>query len=558
MTPEIVTVTAAGLCRSFTGFPILPSRGTSCLSSVTIASTVVSQTMGESLPSSLLVVGIGADGWSRAARAPPASGSAPPRCSSPAPGCRRWCPRSPGQVREELPSPLRAGLRELMASYAGRSVVVVASGDPMVSGIGSTLVDLFGPEAVEVLPAVSSVALARARMRWSAESSQVVSLVARDPHLLLRQLAPGHRVLVLSSDETHTGVRGRAADVVRLRRLAGGRARRPRRRPRSRAPRGRPRPGRPTSPRLNVIALELDGPVIGSWAAGLPDDAFGNDGQLTKRDLRAGALARLAPQPGQLLWDVGAGAGSVGIEWMRAHPRCRAIAIEADEDRADPDRAQRPPPRRPAPRGGARPRTRTRSPTCPTRTRSSSAAVRPRPGCSTTCLARLRPGGRLVVHGVTLETETLLARLYAEHGGELTRHSVEHAAPIGSFTGWTPARAVTMWALDREGPVTVHFVGAGPGAADLLTLRAATLLSEAEVVLYPGTYLDEGFLVHVSPDAELVDTQDLDLDQIMARLHRGRPGRARGGAAGLRRPVGVLRADRADPPARRGRGARGT
>ena len=66
--------------------------------------------------------------------------------------------------------------------------------------------------------------------------------------------------------------------------------------------------------------------------------------------------------------------------------------------------------------------------------------------------------------------------------------------------------------------MTVRFVGAGPGAADLLTLRAATLLAEADVVLYPGTYLDEGVLGHCSPDADLVDTQGLDLDQIMRHL----------------------------------------
>ena len=100
-----------------------------------------------------------------------------------------------------------------------------------------------------------------------------------------------------------------------------------------------------------MVALELAGPVVGSRTAGLPDDAYEHDGQLTKRDLRASALARLAPQPGQLLWDVGAGAGSVGIEWMRAHPTCRGVAVEARRRAGGPDRAQRGPPRRPRPRG---------------------------------------------------------------------------------------------------------------------------------------------------------------------------------------------------------------
>jgi len=66
--------------------------------------------------------------------------------------------------------------------------------------------------------------------------------------------------------------------------------------------------------------------------------------------------------------------------------------------------------------------------------------------------------------------------------------------------------------------MTVHFVGAGPGAADLLTVRATRLLAAADVVLYPGTYLDPDVLTHCSPHAELVDTQGLDLDQIVVRL----------------------------------------
>jgi precorrin-6B C5,15-methyltransferase / cobalt-precorrin-6B C5,C15-methyltransferase len=159
-------------------------------------------------------------------------------------------------------------------------------------------------------------------------------------------------------------------------------------------------------------------------------------------------LARLLPAPGQLLWDVGAGAGSVGIEWMRAHPSCRAIAVEADAQRAEriignarslgvpalhvicgaaPDAlGELATPDAVFIGGGA-----------------SRAGVLPR------CLEALRGGGRIVVHGVTVETEAVLAAAYAEHGGELTRIHVEHAAPVGSFTGWTPARAVTQWAFTK-------------------------------------------------------------------------------------------------------------
>lgn len=203
-----------------------------------------------------------------------------------------------------------------------------------------------------------------------------------------------------------------------------------------------------SSPALNVIAVEVIGNGLASWAAGLPDDAFENDGQLTKRDLRASALARLMPAPGQLLWDVGAGAGSVGIEWMRANSTCRTIAVESDPERAAriarnahalgvPD-LQVVQGRAPSALAGLE---------APDAIFIGGGATRD--GVLDTCIAALKPGGRLAIHGVTLETEVLLAKAYADHAGELTRVGVETAAPVGTFTGWTPARTVTQWAWDK-------------------------------------------------------------------------------------------------------------
>ncbi|WP_435742264.1 precorrin-6y C5,15-methyltransferase (decarboxylating) subunit CbiE [Nocardioides sp. SYSU DS0663] len=389
------------------------------------------------------VVGIGADGWSGMPEPVRARLLAADVVLG---GARHLAllPAVAGQVREAWGTPFRDGLRRLLAEHAGARLVVLASGDPLVSGVGTTVVDLVGAEAVEVVPAVSSVALARARMGWSAESAAVVSLVGRDARAVLRELAPGRRVLVLSSDERTPG------EVARLltdhgyggsRLVVLGDL-------------GAPEESRVEStaarwsgggPRLHVLALELAGPVVGSWVAGLPDEAFEHDGQLTKRDLRAVALARLAPQPGQLLWDVGAGAGSVGIEWMRAHATCRTVAVEADPVRAE----------RVARNAGA-----LGVPALAVVTGRAPDALADlpdpdavfvgggatAPGLLDLCRERLRPGGRLVVHGVTLETEAVLAAAHAAHGGELTRVAVEHAAPIGSFTGWTPARTVTQWA----------------------------------------------------------------------------------------------------------------
>ncbi|WP_327344884.1 precorrin-6Y C5,15-methyltransferase (decarboxylating) subunit CbiT [Mycolicibacter icosiumassiliensis] len=181
----------------------------------------------------------------------------------------------------------------------------------------------------------------------------------------------------------------------------------------------------------------------------MPDDAYDHDGQLTKRDLRAAALARLSPAPGQLLWDVGAGAGSVGIEWMRAHPTCRAVAVEANGTRAQRISDNACNLGVPALQvvHGAAPQVLADLP-APDAVFIGGGLSRA--GVLAACLAALAPGGRLVAHGVTLETEALLAAAYREHGGELTRIQVEHAAPLGSFTGWTPARAVTQWALTRS------------------------------------------------------------------------------------------------------------
>lgn len=397
--------------------------------------------------SAVTVIGIGADGWSGL---PTAQRERVLAAEVVLGGARHLAmlPDVTDQVREPWPSPLREGLPALLWKYDGRRVVALASGDPFVSGIGGTLVGLLGRSAVAVEPAVSSVALARARMGWDSESVEVISLVGRDLHAVLRALAPGHRLVVLSSDAgtpeqvaalltgagygastmTVLGDLG-SRDETRLATTAaewGGRA-----------------------AQLNVVALDLVGPVIGGRSAGLPDDAFEHDGQLTKRDLRASAMARLAPTPGALLWDVGAGAGSVGIEWMRADPTCRAIAVEDN-----PERVARIARNAQALGVPALRVVEGRAPQALEGLSSPDAIFigggATADGMIENALAALGPDGRLVVHGVTVETEAVIAAAHRRHGGELTRHQVETAAPIGTFTGWTPARTVTQWAFAKE------------------------------------------------------------------------------------------------------------
>ena len=462
----------------------------------------------------IVVVGIGAGGWDEI----PSRHQQLIRDSPVLLGGKRHLDLVPdiaGQRREPWPSPLRDGLPTLLESLPDGDVVALASGDPLVSGIGTTLISLIGPESVRIEPAVSSVALARARMGWAAESCAVVSLVGRDVSLVAREVAPGRRILALSSDETSPaaianllvtasfgassmtvlGDLGASTETAQTA-LAGA--------------------WDGESPRLNVVAIECVGDRVGfdtdplvprgsgstnaapvdpqppsvepteplcdrarpagelarpdrpsegaperseggeavsrptrsfptTWSPGLPDDAFEHDGQLTKRDLRASALARLAPTPGEHLWDVGAGAGSVGIEWMRAHPTCTTTAVESH-----PERAAR------IARNAAHlgvPGLRVvegRAPDALADLPAPDAIFigggATRPGVLDACLAALRPGGRIVVHGVTLETEQLLARQHAERGGELTRISVESVDSIGTFRGWAPQRTVVQWA----------------------------------------------------------------------------------------------------------------
>jgi precorrin-6Y C5,15-methyltransferase (decarboxylating) len=390
----------------------------------------------------ITVVGIGVDGWSGLDATRRAAVEAADVVLG---GDRHLALMPPGVTAEHVswPSPLRDGLPALLDELEGRRVVALASGDPLTAGIASTFIELLGADNVTVLPATSSVTLARARLGWPAETVTVL----REYRELPRHLSPGNRILVLSADASTPEHAARLltesgfgdSDVTVLENLGADNERRVD---------GVASQWQPGAGPLNVIAITCRGAEGLSWTPGLPDDAFDHDGQLTKRDLRASALARLAPAPGQLLWDIGAGAGSIGIEWLRAHPTCRAVAVEARGDRA----------KRAAENAvrlgvgslrvviGHAPEALVDLPT-PDAVFVGGGATDD--GVLDAAWAALRPGGRLVVHGVTLETERVLTDRHAQLGGELTRHHVEHAGPIGSFTGWKPARAVVQWAVSK-------------------------------------------------------------------------------------------------------------
>jgi precorrin-6Y C5,15-methyltransferase (decarboxylating) len=352
-------------------------------------------------------------------------------------------PAVAAQQRLPYPSPLRDGLPALLNQVTGRRIVALASGDPLLAGIGSTLIELLGSSGVRIHPAVSSVALARARMGWPEESTQLLRLRGGDLDLVRRYLFPGRRLIILSRDADSPGAvaqlltdEGFGESMITVLGDLDAETE-------SRidvAARDWIGP----APALNVICVACMGTgAAASLAPGLPDESFDHDGQLTKRDLRASAMARLMPRPGELLWDVGAGAGSIAIEWLRSDPGCRAVAIERNLDRVKRIR-------RNAEALGA-PGLEVLHGEAP-----AALASLPLPnavfvggGGTTETLDRswaaLRPGGRLVVHAVTQETEMILVGSWRRYSGELSRLSVERLEPIGRYHGWRPARTVVQW-----------------------------------------------------------------------------------------------------------------
>jgi len=345
--------------------------------------------------------------------------------------------------RQLWPSPF--SLAPVLASR-GEPVCVLASGDPMFFGVGASLARQIPADEMLILPAPSSCSLAAARMGWALQDTLTLSVVARPVAALNAHWASGVRLLVLSNDGQSPAaiagqLRERGFGPSRLSVLEhlGGAAER-------RIDGVANDWNDPLIADLNLIAIDcIAAPDTArlSRLAGLPDSAFQHDGQLTKRDVRAITLARLAPTPGELLWDVGAGSGSIGIEWMRAHPGCRALAIEADEGRQcliEHNRDALGVPGLQLIRGSA--------------PQALQGLERPdamfigggvtREGVLEACWTALKPGGRLIANAVTLQSEMTLMGWRELHGGELTRIHIAQAQPLGDFDTWRQALPITL------------------------------------------------------------------------------------------------------------------
>ena len=357
-------------------------------------------------------------------------------------------PRMDGQERLNWPSPFSDGI-QMVLERRGRPVCILASGDPMHYGVGATLSRHVPPEEMRVLSAPSAFSLAAARLGWALQDCVTLTVHGRPIQLIHPHLHDGAKLLILS-EGGHTPAqvaetlceRDFADSVLVVLEHMGG--------PDELRRQGLARTwSHESCADLNVVAVECRGKGGLSIVAGLPDDSFHHDGQLTKRDVRAVTLSRLAPQPGQLLWDVGAGCGSIGIEWMRSHPSCRAIAIEANAHRQTviAHNAQ----------ALGVPGLTLVAGHAPT-----ALTGLPRPDAifigggltgidvPQTCWEALAVGGKLVANGVTLESVAVLVQLQAKWGGELTEIQVSHADPLGRFHVMRAALPVTLWSVIKN------------------------------------------------------------------------------------------------------------
>ncbi|KUI38479.1 precorrin-6Y-methylase [Mycobacterium sp. IS-1496] len=385
-----------------------------------------------------MVVGIGADGMAGLS----AASAAELRRATTIHGSKRQLDLLDDTVaaeRREWPSPLLPALHALRDAPGG-DVHIVASGDPMLHGIGGTAVRVFGAERVTVLPHVSSVTLACARLGWAVQDTEVISLVTAAPRLAVRR---GGRAVVLSRDESTPATlarlltdTGRGESEMTVLEQLGGPAER-RLDATARAWAADP-PGDVDA--LNVVAIRYlpDDRRLQV----LPDDAYAHDGQITKQSMRAVTLAALAPRPGELLWDVGAGSGSIGIEWCRSGAGCRAIAFERDEARRARIAAN-------ADAHGVDVEVWEVAPDsfgdAPVPSAVFVGGGLTAPGLLDGCFAALPSGGRLVANAVTVESEAVLVQWYSKMGGELRRYQHYRGEPVGTFTGWRPAMPVTQW-----------------------------------------------------------------------------------------------------------------
>ncbi len=394
----------------------------------------------------LSIVGLGEGGWPEL----PALGRSLVEAAELVVGGERHLAMLPRNIKGQKSTwatPLRLTVEEILRRR-GRPVAVLATGDPMHYGVGVTLVRAVTPDEILILPTVSAFSLAAARLGWPVAECECLTLHGRPLERLAGFLTHGARLLLLSHDgSTPAKV---AAELTRkgwgpsrlvaLEHMGG---------PHERIVEATAESWKDgTTADLNTLAVEchsVPGTLNLPRLPGLPDDVYVHDGQITKREIRAMTLSALAPLPGERLWDLGAGCGSISIEWLRSGRQMRAVAIESDAERCG--------------------FIATNAATLGTPDIEVIAAMAPAaleslappnaifigggissPGLVERCWTALPSGGRLVANAVTIQGESRLLQCRDEMGGSLGRIAISRAEPIGPYLGWRPLMPVTQWA----------------------------------------------------------------------------------------------------------------
>ncbi|OAN80855.1 precorrin-6Y methyltransferase [Jannaschia sp. EhC01] len=343
------------------------------------------------------------------------------------------------------PVPFADGI-EILRGFQGRGVVVLVSGDPFWFGAGRAISKAFTRDEWRAIPVPSTFALAAAQMGWPLEDTLCLGLHAAPLQQLRRHLAPGVRAIVLLRDGAavtdlagYLSEQGFDASAMTVCEALGG--------PRQKISQlsvDEALTGRFSHPVCVALEVAGVGPVV-PRASGLPDEMFKTDGVMTKRPMRALTLSALAPRPGEHLWDIGGGSGSIAVEWALSHDTCTASVIEVRADRAALIRTN-------AEAFGVADRVSVVAGSAPDAldTLAVPEAVFIGGGLGAAMLARittLPAGVRIVANAVTLEAEVLLTQFHATHGGTLMRVEIAHATPLGPKRGWSSAYPVVQWSV---------------------------------------------------------------------------------------------------------------
>ncbi len=352
-----------------------------------------------------------------------------------------------GEVTAEViewPVPFADGIATLIG-LRGRQVAVLASGDPFWFGAGRAIARALEPGEWRALPGASTFSLVASYLGWPLEDTICLGLHAAPLSRLRRYLAPGARAIVLLRDGAAAAALadylnevGFGDSTLHVCAAMGG--------PREDVTRvsvAQARSGAFDHPVCVALDCAGNGPAL-PRASGLPDDLFESDGVMTKRAVRALTLSALAPSPGEHLWDLGAGSGTVAVEWNLAHPTCRATCVEVRADRVALIRAN-------AAAFGLDLAVVEEDLADALDGLDRPDAVFVGGGLDRALLddlkARLAAGTRLVANAVTLESEALLAEAQAELGGDLVRIEMANMIPMGSKRGWKASYPVVQWSV---------------------------------------------------------------------------------------------------------------